>query len=265
MEHELKKQLETKDNLLRLKDEQVRMLEDSIKWKDEQIKTLENSLKLKDDKAETLETTIELKNDEIRKLSAVSVNKNTLNEKIEKISQLERELEILNEELAKYDEELESLELENEKLREQTNSNTVKIIDYTNIEITKPKILMKMREILTNAMSSVTIVVPTIEDLQDLYLYEAKSSVNMRIACYVNQGNTNHSELLDEFQSLDNISIRNYEEQDRYVLVRDGEELLFGVVGIMEDRNMVLHTKDAKHIKLLNDIAQRGWLQSRKI
>ncbi|MHA1915067.1 MAG: hypothetical protein ACW986_05645 [Promethearchaeota archaeon] len=266
MEWELKKQLETKDNLLHLKDEQVKTLENSLKLKDEQIKTLENSLKIKDEKARTLEKSMELKDDEIRKLSSTAINKDVLKEKDEKIHSLEKELEILNEELLKSDEELESLNLEIEKIRDaQENSDTVKIFDFTDIQITKVEILKKMRDILTNALSSVTIVVPSIEDLQELYLYEAKVSVNMRIACSINPGIEEHSELLNEFESLDNISLRNYKGKDRYILTRDGEELLFGVIGVKDENNMVMHTRDPAHIKLLNDIAQRGWLQSRKI
>ncbi|MHA1884589.1 MAG: hypothetical protein ACXAAI_05665 [Promethearchaeota archaeon] len=266
MEWELKKQLETKDNLLKLKDEQVRTLENSLKLKDDQIQTLENSLKIKDEKVKTLEKTIELKDDEIRKLGLTSINKDVLNEKDEKIQSLEKELEILNAELLKSDEELESLNLENEKLKgAQESSNAAKIIDYTNVQITKAEILKKMRDILTKALSSVTIVVPSIEDLQELYLYEARVSVNMRIACSINPGIEEHSELLNEFESLDNISLRNYEAKDRYILTRDGEELLFGVIGVNEENNMVMHTRDPAHIKLLNDIAQRGWLQSRRI
>ena len=266
MEWELKKQLEMKDNLLRLKDEQVETLENSLKLKDEQIKTLENSLKIKDEKAKTLEKSIELKEEEIRNLSLTSINKEVLKQKDEKIQSLGKELEILNGELLKADEELESLKLDSEKLRDaQENSDKVKIIDSTKVQITKAEILKKMREILTNALSSVTIVVPSIEDLQELYLYEAKVSVNMRIACSINPGIEEHSELLNEFESLDNISLRNYEAKDRYILTRDGEELLFGVIGVNENNNMVMHTKDPAHIRLLNDIAQRGWLQSRRI
>ena len=58
--NELKKLLDTKERLLRLKDEQVQTLGSSLKWKDVQIKTLENSLKIKDDQVSTLEKTIEL-------------------------------------------------------------------------------------------------------------------------------------------------------------------------------------------------------------
>ncbi|MFX1278945.1 MAG: hypothetical protein ACFFA3_05970 [Promethearchaeota archaeon] len=264
-EYELKKLVETKDNLLRIKDEQIETLESSIKWKDEQINTLENSLKTKDDIAKTLEKTIELKEDEIRKLNSTSVDHNTLKEKDDEILQLQKEIEILNDELAKADEDLESLELENEKLREQSSIDTDKIIDFTKVNIPKSEILEKMREMLPNSISNVTIVVPDIEDLQELYLYEVRSSVSMNIACSINPGIDQHSELLQEFESLDNISIKNYEQRDRYGIVRDAEELLIAVKGRSEDNHLVFHTKDSKHIRLLNSLITESWIRSRKV
>jgi hypothetical protein len=265
-EYELKKLLETKENLLRLKDEQLQTMENSLKWKDEQINTLENSLKIKDEKALTLEKTIGLKDDEIRKLNATSIDQGALNEKDEKIEQLEKELEILNVELAKADEELESLELENEKLRKTDSSSADGIIDFTNVQITKPEILEKMREVLqNNAMANVTIIVPSIEDLQELYLYELRSSVAMNIACSINPGIDKHSELLQEFESLDNISIKNYEQGDRYGVIRDGEELLIAVIGRSENNHLVFRTKDPKHIRLLNSLITESWIRSRKV
>ncbi len=265
-EFSIKKQLETKDNLIKLKDEQVKTLENSLQLKDEQIKTLEKTLKTKDDETKTLEKTIALKEEEIIKIASSTVDTSILKEKDDTITQLQKEIEILNEELAKADEELESLELENEKLRKaESSSADFKIIDYTNININKTQILDKMRDILEKAIANVTIVVPSIEDLQELYLYELRSSVSMSIACSINPGIDEHSELLEEFESLDNINLRNYERADRYVLTRDGEELLLAVIGDSEDNNLVIHTKDPKHIKLLNSIATEGWIQSRKI
>ncbi len=266
MEHELKKQLEIKDNLLRLKDEQVKTLENSLNLKDEQIKTMENSLDIKDRKAETLEKTIKLKEEEIRKLESVSIDKNILKEYDEKIQKLEKEIKILNEELAKSDEELESLELENEKLRsDQSNSAELKIVDFTHANISKSEILEKMREILPNANASIMIVTPKLEDLQELYLYEVKASVSMRIACSINPGIEEHSELLEEFESLDNITLKNYNMEDKYALVRDGEELLYGITGKSENNNLVIHTKDPNHIKLLNALPLEVWIRSRKV
>lgn len=262
----IRKLLQTKENLLLLKDEQVKTMENSLKWKDEQIKTLENSLKIKDEKDRTLEKTIALKDDEIRKLNSASIDRGALKEKDEKIEQLEKELEILNGELAKADEELENLELENEKLREASSTSTDKIIDFTNVQITKSEILEKMREVLqNNAMANVTIVVPSIEDLQELYLYELRSSVSMNIACSINTGIDEHSELLREFESLDNISIKNYEQRDRYGVIRDGEELLIAVIGRSENNHLVFHTQDSKHIRLLNSLITESWIRSRKV
>ena len=266
MNYEIKKRLEGKDSLIKLKNEQIKALEDALKVKDDQIETLEKTLKTKDDGTKTLEKTIKLKEEVISKLSSSAINPSIIKEKDEAISQLQKEIEILNEELSKADEDLETLELENEKLRKvETSSTDVEIIDFTNIQISKSEILKKMRDILENAISNVTIVVPTIEDLQELYLYELRSSVSMNIACSINPGIEEHSELLDEFESLDNISLRNYVRKDRYVLTRDGEELLLAVIGKSEDNNLVIHTKNRKHFKLLNSIATEGWIQSRKI
>ena len=86
----------------------------------------------------------------------------------------------------------------------------------------------------------------------------------MNIACGINPGINEHAELLDEFESLDNISLRNYERKDRYVLTRDDEELLLAVIGKSEDNNLVIHTKDPKHIRTLNALAMEGWIGSRK-
>jgi hypothetical protein len=266
MEWEFKKQLETKDNLIKLKDDQIKTLENALTLKDEQIKTLEKTLLTKDEGTKTLEKTLALKDDQIKKLNSTAVDKTVLNEKKEEIDQLQKEIDILNEELSKADEDLESLELENEKLREAQKSSTDnEIMDFTNIKIPKSAILEKMREILEKAIANVTIVVPSIEDLQELYLYELRSSVSMKIACRINSEIEEHSELLDEYESLENIALRNYERKDRYVLTRDGEELFLGIIGSSEDNNLVIHTKDSKHIKLLNSISTEGWIQSRKV
>ncbi|MFX1568185.1 MAG: hypothetical protein ACFFCV_07445 [Promethearchaeota archaeon] len=262
----LKKQLETKDNLINLKDDTIKTLENSLQLKDEQIKTLEKTLKTKDDETKTLEKTVSLKEEEIEKLSSSVVDPDILKEKDETITQLQKEIEILNEELTKADEEIEGLELEKEKLRNSpTSTNKGAIIDFTNIKITKAEILEKMRNILENSIANATIVVPSIEDLQDLYLYELRSSVSMKIACSVNPGLDEHNELLEEFESLDNISLRNYEREDRYVVTRDGEELFFAAIGNSNENHLVFHTKDPRHIKLFSSLATDGWIQSRKV
>jgi hypothetical protein len=266
-------QIKTKDDLIRnlqsameLKEDQIKTLKDSISLKSEQVNTLDSSLKIKDEKVKTLEKTVELKEKEIRVLLDTRVEKVQLDEKEEEIAKFEKKFEILKGELNKADEDLELLENENEKLRNQlAAASGSKIIDWTNIEIPKDKILNRMKEILMNALHNVTIAVPNIKDLQHLLLYEVRSSVNMKISCYIDPALPEDAELLEEFESLENISIRMYEPKDRYVLDRDGEELLFAVPGNLDENHLVLHTKDSKHVKFFKSIVMEGWLRSRKI
>ena len=85
--------------------------DDLIKLKDEQLKTLKNSLLFKDKQIKTLEKTI------IRELISSASNKDTIKEMDETIISLQKEIEFLNKELTKTDEELTRLKAENKKLR----------------------------------------------------------------------------------------------------------------------------------------------------
>ncbi len=273
MEEQYKKQLETKENLIKtlqdsikLKDNQLDTIKDSLQLKDEQINILETSLSTKDAKIATLEKTINLKEDQIRSMASTSVDENIITEKDKEIEELRKEIELLNDELAKADEDLEKLENENEKLRKSgIASLESKIIDFSNQEITKSEILEEMRKIIQESISSVTIAVPKIDDLQELYLYEVRSSVSIKISCEINPGIEEHVELLDEYESLDNISLRHFDGADRYLLNRDGEELLMAIIGKNENNHLVFRTKDPAHIRLLNPLVMDSWLRGRKI
>jgi len=268
---EFKKQLEPKDDLintlqssLKLKDDQIETIKDSIKLKNDQIQTLESSIKIKEEKIGALEKTIQLKEEELKSGGGSSGDASD-------VEDLKKEIDILNGELAKADEELEKLELENETLRKGSASgdsggaSASGIRDFTEANIPKEDILAKMKDILASSLHKVTIAVPSITDLQDLYLYEVRSSVNMQISCIINPGIEIHSELLEEFESLDNISIRSYEGEDRYVIIADGAEMLFAVIGKSENNHLVFHTRDEAHIKLFNSMITEAWLRSRKI
>jgi len=253
-------------NSLSLKDDQIKTIKSSMDLKAEQVETLEYSLKIKNVKIKTLEKSISLKEEQLKELTSSTVEKNILIEKDKKIENLQEKLKILNGELETADEDLEALESENEKLRNNlASASGPKIIDLTDIKVQKPDILKKMREILNKSLHNITIAVPDIKDLQELHLYEVRSSVNMKISCYIDPSLEEDAELLEEFGSLDNISIRLYEQKDRFVLDRDGEELFFGIRGKNEDNNLVIHTRDSKHQRLLRSLVMEGWLRSRKL
>lgn len=258
--------IENLKSSLSLKDDQIKTIKSSMDLKKEQVETIDNSLKIKNEKIKTLEKSISLKEEQLKELASSTVEKNLLIEKDKKIENLEEKLKILNGELEKADEDLEALETENEKLRNNLASvSGPKIIDWTDIKITKTDILKKMRDILSKALHNITIAVPDIKDLQELHLYEVRSSVNMKISSLIDPSLQEDAELLEEFESLDNISIRLYEQKDRFVIDRDGEELLFAIIGENENNNLVIHTRDSKHQRLLRSLVMEGWLRSRKI
>ena len=251
---------------LSLKDDQIKTIKSSMDLKDEQVQTLEYSLKIKNVKIKTLEKSFRLKKEQLNELSSSTVEKNLLIEKDKKIEDLQEKLKILNGELEIADEDLEALETENETLRNNlASASGPKIVDWTDIEIPKADILKKMRDILSKALHNITIAVPDIKDLQELHLYEVRSSVNMKVSCSIDPSLEDDAELLEEFGSLDNISIRLYEQKDRFVIDRDGEELLFAIRGESENNNLVIHTRDSKHQRLLRSLVMEGWLRSRKL
>jgi len=253
--------IKTLHESLKLKNDQLNTLKDSLELKDGQINTLEDSIKLKDEKIEALEKSLELKEKELSNKSGGGADESLIEE-------LQKEIDILNGELAKADEDIESLELELEKLKTGASgvgSADTNILDFTDIVITKEEILTKMKNILESSLHKVMIAVPSIEDLQELYLYEVRSSVNLQIACLIDPGIELHSDLLEEFESLDNISLRSYEGEDRYILLKDNEELFFAVIGDKQDNHLVFHTRDPKHITIMNALVMESWLRGRKI
>lgn len=254
MEEELKKQLETKQSLIKSLQENINTLKDSLSLKDEHVKTLETSLQIKEEKIRVIEES----NREIEKIQE------ELKLLLSENNMLKKKVEILNEELSKADKDVEQLEMENETLR-TTNSPSSLICNSTDIEIPKEEILKKMREILQNGKHNVMITVPSLEDLQELYLYEVRSSVSLKISCSIDAGKGDQSNLLEEFHSLDNISLRNYSNEDRFSINRDGAELLFAVIGSKQDNYLVVHTMDSNHIKLFNSFTMEAWLRGRKL
>ncbi len=251
---------------LSLKEDQIKTMIDSMNLKEQHIDTLNKSLDLKNQNLKTLEQSFKLKEEELKELSSSTVKKNLLEEKDEEIEEYQKKLTILTGELEKADEDLDALEAENEKLRNNLASVPDEaIIDSTFREIPKAVILKKMRAILGNAVHNVTIAVLDINDLQDLHLYEVRANVNVKIMCNIDPSLEDDAELLEELESLDNITIRLYKDRDRFLIDRDGEELLFSIVGEGENNNLVIYTRDAKHQRLLRSLVMTGWLRARKL
>jgi len=251
---------------LELKDDQIKTMIDSMNLKEQHNDTLNTSLQIKNEKIKDLEKNIRTLNEKINLMNSSTVDKDLIAGKEDEIKECQNKVDILKRELEKLEEDLDLLEAENDKLRNDlASSSDPQIIDWTYVEIPKDSILKKIREILSKAVHNVTIAVPDIKDLQDLHLYEVRAHVNMKIMCYIDPSLEDDEQLLMEFESLDNITIRMYEDKDRFVIDRDGAELLFAIIGEGLNNNLIIHTRDAKHQRLLRSLVMEGWLRARKL
>lgn len=251
---------------LDLKEDQIKTMIDSMNLKEQHNDTLNTSLQIKNEKIKDLEKNIRTQNEKMNLLKSSTVDKDIIAEKEDELEKCQNKLVILKGELEKQEEDLDMLDAENEKLRNDlASSSDPQIVDWTYVEIPKESILKKIREILSKAVHNVTIAVPDIKDLQDLHLYEVRSSVNMKIMCYIDPSLEDDEQLLMEFESLDNITIRMYEDKDRFLIDRDGEELLFAIIGEGLNNNLIIHTRDVKHQRLLRSLVMEGWLRARKL
>ena len=251
---------------LDLKEDQIKTMIDSMNLKEQHNDTLNTSLQIKNEKIKDLEKNIRTINEKLNLLNSSTVDKDVIAEKQDEIEEWQKKVDIFKGELEKQEEDLDALEAENDKLRNDlASSSDPQIIDWTYVEIPKESILKKIREILSKAVHTVTIAVPDIKDLQDLHLYEVRAHVNIKIQCYIDPSLEDDEQLLMEFESLDNITIRMYEDKDRFLIDRDGEELLFGIIGEADNNNLVIHTRDAKHQRLLRSLVMEGWLRARKL
>ncbi|OLS11991.1 MAG: transmembrane protein [Promethearchaeota archaeon CR_4] len=276
-----KLQVDLKNNQLgaiQIKDSQIAMLNESLKLKDTQIQALNDSLTMKDQQMKTLQEAVRLKDDQINQIKLTSASsqevgaiqvqlkdrQKILEEKNAQIEDLKKEIINIKKENNLLNQDLEAADKLSEELQKKLSdlSGSSGTLDLEKVRYTRDQIAAKFIDILNHTIHNVTIVTPSIEDLENLKLFEVKNSVSVKVACNIDGANQKHAELLAEFESLDNISIRQYDAKDRWGISRDNEELFLAAVG---DSNLVFYSRDALHLKLLNPIIMESWLRSRKL
>lgn len=260
--NEIKEKITQLKESLDLKDEQIRTLKESLTFKKEQVQTLKNNSNYQKSQIQKLEELIEQREEQLKSMEKPSDEdkelQKSIEEKNEKIEQLEAQVEQLEE----------TLKIKESKIAELTEGAEIldsKVIDYTDFEVSKAEILEKIEEILKKAINSIIICVPRITDLERLSIFDIKSSVAVKICTLINLKRTDHADLFKEFADNGTISIRNYEREDRYIIMRDSEELLFALIGKREKNHLAFYTTDGNHLKELNPIVMDTWLRSRKI
>ena len=238
---QLQIQMDLKENQLAViqstvqsKDDQVAILKDSLDLKDQQIQTLNDSIAAKDQKFASLEDLQKDQSDHIR------------------------EIELLKQDLDAVD----ALTVKLQKQLDESGGASA-TVDLEKVHYSREQVIKFMLEILGRALHNVTIITPTLTDLEELSLYEVKSSVNLKVSCFIDPKNAKHNDLVQEFESLDNISLRLHDNKDRWAISKDNDELFLAAVG--KNGNLVFYTQDPLQITMLNPLVTESWLRARKL
>lgn len=257
-------EIEALKSQLDMKETQITTISSIIRTKDQQIDALNSTMKMKDDQILALNQTLDAKTAELNSLKEKrsGIDEKVIKEKDERIKKLEEEIKILNMDLQVSDEEIEKL---NSKLNSmgigQGSSSDGGIITRS---VTRDQLVNFIITMLKGALHNVNITTPLITDLADLQLYDVKGSVNVKASCDIDINNTEHQQLLHEFEALDNIAVRQFPDKDRWVCLKDGEEMLIAAVG-ENGNNLAFFSKDRLHIKLFNSLIMESWLRARKL
>ncbi len=265
----LKAQLASKDNLIttlesniKAKEDQVTTISGLMRTKDQQIETINHSLAMKDEQIYSLKSTLEAKENEILLLtqkvdsSKGMVSNTFLEDKNKKIQELEKEIKLLNLDLKAADDEVEKLK---EKIK---NADTPAKGQIMMNSVSREQIIEFLSDMVSRSVHNLVITTPTISDLAELGLYDARTSVNIKASCSV-QPSSDDQELLQEFEALDNVSIRNFDSKDRWILLKDNEEMLIATIG--EKSIGAFFSNDHLHIKFFNSLMMESWLLAKRI
>ena len=258
-------ELESLKTNLKMKSEQLDTLNSLMENKDDMIQTLKNTISMKDQQIETLKQTLDVKKDEMTALKSDAGNQElekALEEKEKEIQKLNEEIKILNMDIKMSDEEVAELSKQLEEAAGTGSASGNSNILSNNVN--RDQIIDFMIEMLGRSLHNVNITTPSILDLAELQLYDIRGSVNVKASCAVDLGDPEHQELLQEFDALDNISIRNFDENDRWVCLKDSEEMFIAAIG-EKSNNLAFFSEDSNHIKLFNSVIMESWLRARKI
>ncbi|MHA1583985.1 MAG: coiled-coil domain-containing protein [Promethearchaeota archaeon] len=184
-----------------------------------------------------------------------------MDEEFKKIESLEAKIKDLEEEMTYLKDDLEAADEEVEDLQKQIKN----LETAEGIFLNKDKVIERIKELLGKALHNVNLTGPSISDISKLDLFEINSSVNIKVATFIDQSIPEHIKLKDELGSFDNIDIRLYGERDRWSAIIDGDTLFFAVVGAEPNNFLSFTTRDPKHIHVFNSLAMETWLRGKKI
>nr|MDO8114681.1 hypothetical protein [Candidatus Sigynarchaeota archaeon] len=125
-------------------------------------------------------------------------------------------------------------------------------------------VISAINESLPEAKMRVLIIAPTLDDIDIRPILDAKSSINIRIACAIDVSNEKHLAIMSVFDEHPNISYRHYQGAVTiWGVNRDSEKCVVCVVSKSKEVAGI-GTVLQEDIKIFNPILEECWMNSKK-
>ena len=187
--------------------------------------------------------------------------KTRIRELEERIKELEAQLSASEEEMTFLKDDLEDADVSVEKLE----TTIQQLQNRDGVFLNQEQVVSRIRAILDECVHNVTITCPTIIGVSKLDLFDLKSNINIQAAFHIDMSDPDSLKILEELEAFDNITLREYPEQDRWSIFKDGEILFVAIVGNQPDHLMVFRTDDTKHLSVFKSLVMEPWLLGKKI
>ncbi|MHA1130550.1 MAG: hypothetical protein ACTSQI_06350 [Candidatus Helarchaeota archaeon] len=124
----------------------------------------------------------------------------------------------------------------------------------------KEETLKEFNHLIENTSYRLSLVIPTIEDLEQLNL-QLDAKINLRIATSLDLSKPVHKKIANQFS---NAEFRNYSGKDRWVIERDGQEIC--IVALSENKDYIgFSSTDSKIVNLFSKLLTEAWLKGEKV
>ncbi len=128
----------------------------------------------------------------------------------------------------------------------------------------------QINDAVSRAKMKILILAPTLAHVDVISLTQAQRFVNIRVACFIDQNNPRHQQIMDELAAHTNITYRHRDLKNLWGVSRDYEEVIVGVTshdpsGGPEAVDVAaIGSLLSEHIKIFVPILEDAWMGAKK-
>lgn len=175
------------------------------------------------------------------------------------IKELRSKLQVLEETVIAQQKEL----VEKDKILKGefvTEEGSASVSALQRFIVGKVETINEFKRLIESTEIRLFIVVPTIEDLEQLDLH-LDPKIGIRIATSLDPSNTAHKKIIE---TLPNAMFRNYSGKDRWGIERDAEEVC--LIAESENKDYIgISSSDSKICELFSKLLTEAWLKGERV